>query len=122
MTSVCYKASRWRFNQFLLSRAALARTLPRSAWMPYGLAVCIALMGSMFMMLQMIGAGLTLWAGAAIIPEGWATAQTYHRMCNDIKNNSAPVLTVPNSLPVLGVSAFVEPTVLPPFRNSESAE
>ena len=50
------------------------------------MVVMIALLGSIFLMLQMIGIGLTLWVGAAIAPQWWATTQTYHRMCNQIKD------------------------------------
>ena len=52
----------------------------------YAMVVIIALLGSIFLMLQMIGIGLTLWVGAAIAPQWWATAQTYHQMCNQIKD------------------------------------
>ena len=86
MTCAGIKASGWRSLQSSFPGTALARKLPPSTWVRYGMVVMIALLGSIFLMLQMIGIGLTLWVGAAIAPQWWATAQTYHQMCNQIKD------------------------------------
>ena len=67
---------------------AINKTSSRNALATYSAVVIIAVLGAICMMLQMIGIGLTLWVSAALVPQWRATANSYHQMCDRIKDQA----------------------------------
>jgi hypothetical protein len=53
------------------------------------LTTVMAVVGTLFMMVQMLVPGLALWAGAAVVPQCVAVASAYEQMWDQIKSSPA---------------------------------
>ena len=91
---------------------AINKRTSRNTLATYSAVLIIAVLGAIFIMLQMVGIGLTLWVGVAIVPQWWATANSYHQMCDQIKDKESNDANAPDVAAATMVTARTTAVVL----------